>query len=188
VQDMQAIAGCAKGGNMRRTLPVLLLSLALMLTPPAVSRTDVVFSTVCFPIVMRPLAAPTATPKPTPTLKPTPTQTAGPANVRVASWCSQFDAPGNDHDNLNQEYVCLENRGGSPAGMTGWRVRDEYGWTYTFPTFTLPAGVHVKLRTGCGTNTATDLYWSRTGAVWNNAGDTVYLYNAAGQLVYRYSY
>lgn len=130
----------------------------------------------------------TCTPTRTSTRMPTRTPTLRPANVRVAPWCSQFDAPGNDNQNLNGEYVCFENVGGSPANMTGWHVKDKAGTTYTFPAFTLPAGGHVKLHTGKGTNTATDVYWGRGRAVWNNDGDTVYLYNSASVLVDLYSY
>ncbi len=121
---------------------------------------------------------------------PTPTPTTGvaPAQVRIAPWCSQFDAPGNDNYNLNEEYVCFENQGGSAASMTGWHVKDVSGHIYTFPLFTLASGARVRLRTGPGPDTATDLYWGKSGAVWNNDGDTVYLYDAGWNLVHSYSY
>jgi len=71
--------------------------------------------------------------------------------------------------------------------MSDWRVRDEvYHWYY-FPTFTLAPGAHVKLHTGCGTNSASHLYWCQGRAVWNNSGDTIYLYDD-GNLVDAYSY
>ena len=111
-----------------------------------------------------------------------------PADVRVVGWCSQFDAPGNDNDNLNEEYVCFRNQGGSPADMSGWHVRDDADHTYTFPSFTLGLGATVKLHTGTGANTASDLYWGRSQAVWNNGGDTVYLYDSGWSLVDSYSY
>jgi len=41
----------------------------------------------------------------------------------------------------------------------------------------------VTLYTGKGKNTATKLYWGRVAHVWNNEGDTAYLYNAQGKLV-----
>jgi hypothetical protein len=133
----------------------------------------------------------TATNTPTQTPTPSPTETAtvsGLPDVKVAAWCSQFDAPGNDNQNLNEEYVCFENQGGSPAAMTGWNVKDEYGHTYTFPEFTLPAGAHALLRSGSGIDSLTDLYWGRSVAVWNNGGDTVFLYNEAWELVDEHSY
>jgi len=119
----------------------------------------------------------------------TPTHTPpSPADVKIAPGCCQFNAPGNDNDNLNEEYVCFENRGGTAVNMSAWYVKDEYGWKYTFPAFILQPGARVKLHTGSGTNTATDLYWGRTGAVWNNDGDTVHLYDSEGLLVDSYRY
>jgi hypothetical protein len=108
--------------------------------------------------------------------------------VRIASECSQWDAPGNDNDNLNEEYVCFVNIGVSAADLTGWHVRDVANNAYTFPAFTLAVGASVRLRSGAGTDTATDLYWGRGQAVWNNGGDTVYLYDAGWGLVDEYSY
>lgn len=73
--------------------------------------------------------------------------------------------------------------------MEGWIVKDEYGGTYTFPPFTLESGRETRLHTGCGQNTATDIYWYKEGyAVWNNDGDTVFLFDGSGSLVSEYSY
>lgn len=118
---------------------------------------------------------------------PTPTRTP-PSTVGINGACSQFDAPGNDHYNLNEEWVCFTNYGVEVAYMTHWRVEDEFGHVYIFPAFTLPSGVTVKLHTGSGTDTQTDLYWGSRRAIWNNDGDTVFLYDASGNLVDRYSF
>jgi hypothetical protein len=83
----------------------------------------------------------------------------------------------------------LANQGGAPIELTGWTVKDEHGWTYTFPSFILEPGAKVQVRTGCGSNTSQELYWCKDGtAVWNNGGDTVFLFNPAGNLVTEYSY
>ena len=108
--------------------------------------------------------------------------------VRVDPVCSQFDAPGSDNHNLNQEYVCFTNCGGSPQLITEWHVKDESGHTFTFPSFALNAGASVVLHTGSGADSSADLYWGRAGAVWNNAGDRAYLYDATWSLVDTYSY
>jgi hypothetical protein len=100
-----------------------------------------------------------------------------------------YDAAGNDGDNLNDEYVVFENTGGAAADMTDWTVSDEAGKTYTFGSFTLDAGAQVTLHSGTGTDTSTDLYWGYTNtAVWNNGGDTVFVYDDAGSLVLEYPY
>jgi competence protein ComEC len=105
-----------------------------------------------------------------------------PGGVAVNGECSDFDAPG------VEEYVCFTNWGPTYENMTGWRVQDDVAHTYTFPTFGLGPGATVRLHTGSGTNSATDLYWGRGAAVWNNGGDTVYLYDEAWNLVDSYSY
>lgn len=136
-----------------------------------------------------------ATPSDTPTGTATPTLPLGP-RVRIVPqcgeapppWCSQFDAPGDDNANRNEEYVCFQNQGGEVANLLHWRVKDEADTTYTFPPFALHPGGYVRLRTGSGTDTATDLYWGRGRAVWNNAGDTVYLYDALWNLIDKYTY
>jgi len=46
----------------------------------------------------------------------------------------------------------------------------------------------MRLHTGSGTRMPTDWYWRYGRAVWNDTGDTVYLYNSAWALVDRYGY
>lgn len=123
----------------------------------------------------------------TPTRTVTPTQTASESGLVVAE--IHADAEGNDNENLNDEYVVFENRGDEPLDLSGWTVGDEAGKTYTFPDgFTLDPGARVTLHTGSGSDTATDLYWGRDGAVWNNGGDTATVRDADGNVVAERSY
>jgi competence protein ComEC len=99
------------------------------------------------------------------------------------------DAEGDDRENLNDEYVVLANDGDGPLELSGWTLADEAGHTYTFPDgFTLAAGEQVTVHTGSGTDTATDLYWGAGSPVWNNAGDTVVVRDASGEVVLREGY
>ncbi|RPI25464.1 MAG: lamin tail domain-containing protein, partial [Actinobacteria bacterium] len=98
----------------------------------------------------------------------------------------EYDAPGNDNQNLNEEWVRFVNEGATGADLTGWGVKDESAsHRYGFPErFALAPGASVVLHTGCGTDTAADLYWCNTGsAVWNNDGDTVFLLDPGGNIV-----
>ena len=136
---------------------------------------------------MPPTKAPTELPAATPTPEPTkPAQD----KVVVDIPCCQFNAPGDDSKNREEEWVCFKNEGDQAANMAGWTLADEYGWTYAFPDFALAPGSTARVVTGCGTNTADTLFWCKDGstAVWNNDGDTVHLYDRAGKLVARYSY
>jgi micrococcal nuclease len=99
------------------------------------------------------------------------------------------DAAGNDYDNLNDEYVVFTNTGGDTLELSGWTVADAAGHSYTVPAgTTLDSGATLTLRTGRGTNTATDLHWGAGAPVWNNAGDTVVVTDDAGQQRLAYSY
>ncbi len=99
------------------------------------------------------------------------------------------DAVGNDGDNLNDEYVVFENVGSGSLDLTGWTVQDEASKTYGFPDgFSLEAGAQVTLHTGSGTDTSTDLYWGASSPVWNNGGDTVYVYDDQGTLATSHTY
>ncbi|WP_058992897.1 lamin tail domain-containing protein [Haloarcula sp. CBA1127] len=98
------------------------------------------------------------------------------------------DAAGNDNENLNDEYVTLTNTGDEPVGLSGWTVSDEVGHQYTFANLTLDPNASVSLYTGSGTDTETERYWGRNGAVWNNDGDTVIVKNASGETVLRQPY
>jgi len=141
------------------------------------------------PFAARPVPTPTLTRMPTrtPTLTRTPTVTPTPRlmDVRVEGSCSKFR--GGSQQDPNGEYVCFKNYDRQSADMTDWRVEDAKEHTYYFARFVLNPGTIVKLHSGPGADTATDLHWGR-GLVWNNDHDTVYLYDHLDRLVSRYVY
>lgn len=111
------------------------------------------------------------------------------AQVILDPDCSRFNAPGNDNENKNEEYVCFLNPGLVAIDMSGWQLRDQYGWVYQFPEFTLNGNSMIRIRTGCGVDSAIDLFWCKSEtAVWNNDGDCVYLENQAGEIQIEYCY
>ena len=73
--------------------------------------------------------------------------------------------------------------------MAGWRLEDEAENTYYFPNITLVPGAYVRIHSGpdAYSSPPTDYLWT-TRYIWNNDGDTAYLYDATGQLVDTYSY
>jgi micrococcal nuclease len=114
--------------------------------------------------------------------------TASSANLAIIH--IEYDAPGNDNDNLNGEWVEIKNQGTTSAGMVDWVLKDESAsHRYTFPSgFALPAGLTVRVLTGCGTSTASELYWCNSGAIWNNSGDTAFLLDPNGNIHDQLSY
>jgi Cu2+-containing amine oxidase len=92
---------------------------------------------------------------------------------------------GAPYETSNQEYVKITNSGKNAVIMRGWKITDKGAkHTFKFPSsYTLKSKATVVLYTGKGKNTATKLYWGRVAHVWNNEGDTAYLYNAQGKFV-----
>jgi micrococcal nuclease len=123
---------------------------------------------------------------PTATVSATPD--GGSTDGRVAVVAVNADAEGNDNENLNEEYVTLANRGNETLDLSGWTVTDEAGKTYTFGNVTLEPDALVTLHSGSGEDTATDVYWGQSSAVWNNGGDTVTVRDPAGDVVAERSY
>ncbi|ESP88014.1 lamin tail domain-containing protein [Candidatus Halobonum tyrrellensis] len=112
----------------------------------------------------------------------TPERPAGPplSVVRVES--------GADAGEPTSERVVVENAGDGPLDVSGWRIADAAGHEYRFPEgLTLPAGARAAVNTGSG-GTAVELYWGRNSPVWNDAGDTVSVYDDGGSLVTEYAY
>jgi Lamin Tail Domain len=96
-----------------------------------------------------------------------------------------YDSPGTDrgsNSSLNAEYVTIKNTGSTTRTLTGWTVRDPAHHVYTFPSFRLKPGKSVKLHSGKGTDTGSNLYWGRGWYVWNNTGDKAILRSSGGTL------
>ena len=89
----------------------------------------------------------------------------------------------------------IANRGDAPVDVSGWHLygsKDDKSLVddFFFPSgFTLQPGQVVRLHSGKDGVDAppADIYWTQK-CVWNNKGETVYLEDAAGNLVDTYSY
>lgn len=71
--------------------------------------------------------------------------------------------------------------------LEGWNVTDESGNTYTFHNRTLGSGETVTLYSGDGIDNETAVYWG-SSRIWNDAGDTAYIYDSTGEKVVEKSY
>jgi len=101
----------------------------------------------------------------------------------------QADAPGNDSENPNGEWVEIVNEGSTAVNLEGFSLKDAANHIYTFPAFTLQPGATVRLYSGQGQDDASSLYWGLAGdAVWNNGGDSAFLRDSEGNLVDSYAY
>ncbi len=109
-----------------------------------------------------------------------------PSQATVAIDFVQYDPPGPDEEKMNEEYVRLYNNGTVEINIIGFTVGDDSRNIYTFGDVVLPPNGRVTLHTGCGVDTPPSrVYWCSDAPVWNNAGDTVYVYDPTGRLVVR---
>jgi hypothetical protein len=95
-------------------------------------------------------------------------------------------APNPEKENLNMEWIEILNVGDANCSMDGWTLSDQQNHTYAFANFTLMAGDSVKVHSGSGNDTASDLYFNRKIPIWNNEGDVATLKDASSKVVARY--
>ena len=99
------------------------------------------------------------------------------------------DAPGNDHQNLNGEYVTIESMDAQDIAIGGWRLCDRANHCFLFPGgAVLEAGGRIVIHTGTGQPDGIRYYMGRRQAVWNNDGDTATLFDGSGTIVLAFSY
>jgi competence protein ComEC len=99
------------------------------------------------------------------------------------------DAEGDDRENLNDEYIILENTGSDTLDLSGWMISDAADHTYTIPDgTTLAPGETLTIHSGSGSDTALDLYWGSGTPIWNNGGDTVTVRNSQDDVVLNETY
>jgi endonuclease YncB( thermonuclease family) len=102
----------------------------------------------------------------------------------------EANAPGDDNLNPNGEWIDVVNDGSTIADLTEWSIRDESTrHRFSFPDrFSLPPSDTVRVFSGCGDDTLTELYWCDGDAVWNNGGDTGFLVDEDGKFADSFSY
>lgn len=66
-----------------------------------------------------------------------------------------YDAPGNDVEYNESEYVILNNDGGSTVDVGGWQLVDAKDHSITIPSsYDIPAGGTLRVYTGPGDSTS----------------------------------
>jgi len=96
---------------------------------------------------------------------------------------TQFDAPGDDRQNLNGEWVQLTNKGNDTVLIAGWTLSDMQGMLYTFPAIILVPGESVTVFSGSGTVNNTAVFMRKTEPVWGNSGDIAILKDGRGTII-----
>ncbi len=99
-----------------------------------------------------------------------------------------YDARGNDHYNLNDEYVIISNTGDMQVNLKGWYIQDANYRGYEFGSIILNPGSSLALCSGFGDDSDDVLYWRSEYAIWTNEGDTASLYNRKGELIDQFAW
>ncbi|WP_435279617.1 lamin tail domain-containing protein [Streptomyces sp. 1222.5] len=111
-----------------------------------------------------------------------------PGRDRAAVFISevQYDSPGRDNRSnrsLNREWVEITNSTRRVVNLDGWTLEDEDGHSYTFDHFRLEGRSTVRVHTGVGRDSRTDVFQDRRNYVWDNRSDTATLRNDHGRFV-----
>jgi competence protein ComEC len=97
---------------------------------------------------------------------------------------TQFNAPGDDRQNLNGEWVQLTNKGENLVLISGWTLSDTTNKTlYTFPAIILEPGETITVFSGSGTLNRTSLFMGRNDPVWGNEWDIAILKDGSGRII-----
>ncbi|WP_369394252.1 lamin tail domain-containing protein [Streptomyces sp. CG1] len=84
---------------------------------------------------------------------------------------------------LNKQWVAITNSSRRAMNLDSWKLSDQDGHTYTFRHVRLAGRATVRVHTGVGRNTATDLYQDRRTRVWDVNADSATLRDAHGRII-----
>lgn len=81
-----------------------------------------------------------------------------------------------------------KNTGSTSINLKGFILKDKANHKFVFPNFILAPGKIVKVYSGKGTSNSNSLYLGSSTAIWNNDGDTAYLYDSREKPIDTYEY
>lgn len=98
----------------------------------------------------------------------------------------QYNSPGPDNfsnRSLNREWVDITNRGRHAVNLKGWTLKNREGRTYTFNRLRLEGRSTVRVHTGVGRDTRSDVFQDRRRYFLDNHSDRAVLNNDRGRTV-----
>ncbi len=154
--------------------------IALLIAITSVTVVSALANTIYFPVIERQET-------PTPTITGTPTKTATPTKTVTPTKTPQPDVyisdinPSSDEKN---DYVEIKNAESSTNDLTDWWIKADSGERYDFPSgFDLGGGDEVKVRSGIGSDTSSNLYWGLSDSLWTDKDNCAYLRDDDGDLI-----
>lgn len=82
---------------------------------------------------------------------------------------------------VEREVVLINRLGAGELNLKGWKLKDENGHSYFFPSLTLNPDGSVQVYTRAGSDSVTALYWNQQHAFWTH-GELVTIFDPAGNL------
>lgn len=112
-----------------------------------------------------------------------------PPQVIVDIGASMFNPRGKGNQ-PSSEYACIQNQSGEQINLLLWRLTNRRREAFVFPDFPLFPGKagRVRLNTGRGRSSNTDLYWNRDTEAWDDHGDIVTILSPQGVEVFTADY
>ncbi|MCX5152132.1 lamin tail domain-containing protein [Streptomyces sp. NBC_00320] len=98
----------------------------------------------------------------------------------------QADSPGREdrsNRSLNAEWVEITNTTRDAVNLRGWTLRDGDGNRYRFDNVRISGRATLRIHTGTGHNTRSDLFQNRRDYIWDNRADTATLRDDRGRTV-----
>jgi len=95
------------------------------------------------------------------------------------------NAPGDDRENVNGEYLRVVNIHTEPVNVGGYRITKATGQSWEFPSMVIPVGHSVKVKSGQGghqmdESKQLEIYLGEDFPIWNNKADTATIYDRFG--------
>jgi competence protein ComEC len=159
-------------------------------TVPAMNETSGAFPVFTIPSipVLEPVHFPNFTLPPSPTNLTFPLpelnspQIGNSSGVYISA--TQFNAPGDDRQNLNGEWVQVANKGDNIVLISGWTLSDlQKSTIYTFPAIFLEPGEMITVYSGTGTLNKSAVFMGNNEPVWGNSGDIAILKDGGGTII-----
>lgn len=137
-----------------------------------------------------PASTPTKTPQPEITTTEAPPSEAVPEPTRGGVAITTIYYDGKVIRVESDEYIEITNQGDEPVDLTGWKINaGDEGQDFFFPSgFVMQPGQACRIYTNEDHPETCGLSFSNSRAIWNNKGDTGYLYDAQGGVVSEWSY
>lgn len=93
------------------------------------------------------------------------------------------NAPGNDEENVNGEWLEINNQGKETLSLDSYYLKDESNNLFTFPAIFLKGNGTLRIYSGKGKNTNKEIFWQSDRPIWNNDSDCAYLFDNQSLMV-----